>query len=150
MSEQEKWDVQQRPTGSVYYYIIGVDPGVETGFAVYCISNMKLLKVCSMSQLEAFDEVMLWKERGKIRVIVEDARLISGIAVRKVGAGSVRRSCQLWQDFLLKNGLDFSLERPKRHLTKLDADAFKRYTGWSESSNSHGRDAGMICYRRVR
>jgi hypothetical protein len=36
--------------------------------------------------------------------------------------------------------------RPKKSITKLDAETFKATTGWTERTNSHARDAAMLVW----
>ena len=62
------------------------------------------------------------------------------------GVGSVKRDATIWEDFLKDLGVKFEMVAPKRNVTKLTQETFKRYTGWSSKTNEHGRDAAMLIY----
>jgi hypothetical protein len=68
-----------------------------------------------------------------------------GAAVRE-GAGSIKRDCQIWEEFLEFMGIKYELVAPKNNKTKLDQKLFSNYTGWKERTNEHARDAAMLVY----
>lgn len=132
---------------------MGVDPGVHTGLAVWNVKtrNFELLRALKLH--EALDVVTRIHALGRLRrVVFEDARLRRwfGAAGREQlqGAGSVKRDCGVWQEFLEDSGMAYEAVSPQAKGRKLDAAAFKRLTGWTASTNEHARDAAMLVYGR--
>jgi hypothetical protein len=141
---------------------IGIDPGVNTGFAIWSTDRFKLTRCESMSIILAMEEVKLHAESARelgheLIVIVEDARKRKGkftIAdenaekygggVRE-GVGSVKRDSKIWEEFLEHHRIPYELRMPRG--TKLPDDQFKRLTGWVQRTNKHGRDAAMIVFQ---
>lgn len=136
-----------------YRYIVGIDCGVNTGFACWDRVEKKLTHVQSMKIHQAIDLLKYWVMDRKITLIrVEDPRkAVFGRNKLKdfhkaQGAGSVKRDAVIWEDFLKDNKFHFEMVRPNKATTKLKADVFKQITGWQEQTNEHSRDAGMLCY----
>mgnify|MGYP000536509049 CR=1 FL=1 len=135
-------------------YIIGIDPGVNTGYAVWSRVTKTML-VCetmpihkAMAKIEKAIE--LYDDKNMLLVKVEDARKRKwfGNAGREQlqGAGSIKRDCKIWEDFLTDLKIDFELVAPKNNKTKLDAKKFKEITKWEAQTNEHSRDAAMLVY----
>lgn len=124
--------------------IIGIDSGVNTGVGVFHIKQ-GLTDVFSAKILGTFDFLLTIKDKI-IVVIVEDARFVKYKVKRErmMGAGSVKRDAQIWEDFLIKHGINYKMVRPNKSITKIDSKKFNRLTGWAKQSNEHGRDAAMI------
>ncbi len=135
-----------------YLKIIGIDPAVNTGFAVWSPTEKKLVHVSSMPIHKGVEYFMhmLPEVKASTLVRVEDARLRrwfgSSGPERWKGAGSIMRDCKIWEDFLTEIGIDVSLVPPKNNRTKLKADAFKALTGYDAKTNEHGRDAAMLVF----
>ncbi len=132
--------------------LIGIDPGVTTGFARWDAGEERLVTVTSMSILAAMDAVYDDRDPAPL-VILEDCReqrigggKTFGDTARLQGVGSVKRDCQIWDDFLTDIGVPFIAQKPSPSLTKWKADRFKATTGWQKVTNEHGRDAGMLVY----
>lgn len=134
-----------------YRFIIGIDTGVNTGFAVWDRQERKFKEVCSTHIHRAMLSVNYRKEDG-ILVRVEDARQRKWFGnsgkEQLQGAGSVKRDAKIWEDFLKDLNVDFEMVAPKNNKTKLDAKKFKMITGWNEPTNEHSRDAAMLCFQR--
>lgn len=132
---------------SLYY--IGIDPGKNTGIAIWNSSNKSFIKLDTVLIHEAFDIVMGIK-KGNIKIIFEDARLRTwyGNATKErlQGVGSIKRDCTIWEDFLLAKSIPYSKQKPKSGMTKWDADYFKKITGWTERTSEHSRDAAILVY----
>lgn len=137
--------------------VIGIDPGVTTGFAVWSVDAMKLLRVESMGIVRAMREVAAIARAhadGQLFVIFEDARKRRRFDVadreeqgyragaRREGVGSVKRDSSIWEEFLLDIGVPFKARAPMS--TKWSAERFRRATKWEARTNEHGRDAAMI------
>lgn len=134
--------------------LIGIDAGVNTGFAR--TKNGKLIEVLSMQACRAETEIELESGRlagvgGTLEIYIEDARQrkwVTGGREKLQGVGSVKRDCQRWEEFCEYHGIDYELVAPKNNRTKTTASEFKRITGWKQRTNEHGRDAAMLIYGR--
>ena len=128
---------------------IGIDPGVNTGVAVWDSTVKKFLSIETMPILEAISKVNVYRDAV---IIIEDARQRKWFGnsgkERLQGAGSIKRDCQIWQEFLESNEITHYWVAPKNNKTKLDAMQFKQITGYVERTNVHGRDAAMLVYGR--
>ncbi|MCL2289128.1 MAG: hypothetical protein FWC34_00255 [Bacteroidetes bacterium] len=136
-----------------YEYLIGVDPGINTGIAVWDCGKNKFVKIDSQTITYCFESLLFCISEGiKIAVIIEDARQRTwfGNKGREAlqGAGSIKRDCKIWEDFLTENNIPFKMEKPKKNMTKINAEAFKKLTGYAERTNQHGRDAAMLVFGR--
>lgn len=134
---------------SKYDLIIGIDPGVRTGIAIWSRRTKQYTQITTLPHHYATQLVASIKDL-KIFIRFEDARLRkwfgkSGPEVQQ-GAGSVKRDSQLWQEWCEMNNIPFEAVAPKDNRTKLDAATFKTWTGWKASTNEHGRDAAMLVY----
>lgn len=131
--------------------IIGIDPGVNTGFAVK--SDERLIRVTSMKAVAAETALinMHAADPGLV-VYVEDARKRTWFAnagrEKLQGAGSVKRDCQRWQEFLVFHQIKFVLIHPANNKTKLTDEQFKKITKWGGRTNEHARDAAMLIWGR--
>ena len=140
-----------------YRYFVGIDCGVNTGYAVWDKKLKELLQVKSCMIHDALSAVSILNvgTEGSVFVRVEDARLRKWIPAgrnekeergRREGAGSVKRDSQIWEHFLKASNIDHEMVAPKNNSTKLKSDYFKKLTGWNEMTNEHGRDAAMLVY----
>lgn len=137
---------------------VGVDTGVNTGFSEWDSKKQCLLSVCSLPIHKAMDRV---KELHQVHqknliVRVEDPRQRTWFGTERMtreeerkklqGVGSVKRDATIWEDFLTDLGVKFEMVAPRRNVTKLTQETFKRYTGWGSKTNEHGRDAAMLVF----
>jgi hypothetical protein len=138
-----------------YKLLIGIDPGVHTGLAIYDRTKKKLLEVITTGIIQAqitvrHNRFMEQINLANILVRMEDARLRTwfGDAGREVlmGAGSIKRDCSMWEEFLKYHSIPYEFVAPKNNKTKTDAKLFNQITGWSQKTNEHGRDAAMLVF----
>lgn len=136
-----------------HQYFIGIDTGVNTGFAVWNKVTKQLTRVECLPIHQAMVMVSLIvnpMERGIALVRVEDARQrkVFGETGREKlqGAGSIKRDAKIWEDFLKDLNVDFEMVAPKNNKTKLNAGVFEKMTGWTKLTNEHSRDAAMLVY----
>jgi predicted RNase H-like nuclease (RuvC/YqgF family) len=136
-----------------YDYIIGIDPGVNTGIAIWQPKKKWLSVVdCSIAVLaENRIYTFAFCSEEKTLVRFEDARLRTWFGKEKgrdqlQGAGSIKRDCQRWEEFLTHYEIPFEEVAPRNNRTKMSADEFKRLTGWEGKTNEHGRDAAMLVF----
>lgn len=140
---------QENGKRAAYDFIIGIDPGVNTGIAVWNNSKKQLTDVGSVMIHEAMEMVIGYNTgcfKGLVRF--EDAmqRKWFGKAGREQlqGAGSIKRDCRIWNDFLRYHHIPFEAVPPKNNKTKLSSANFNKITGWTGRTNEHGRDAAML------
>lgn len=141
---------------------IGIDTGVNTGFAVWDNRKRALLQVASLSIHDAMKRVRAYVdaykagEGDKVVVRVEDPRQRTWFGTERMsreeerkrlqGVGSVKRDASIWDDFLKDLGVEYEMVAPKLNVTKLTAERFKSITGWQGRTNEHGRDAAGLIY----
>lgn len=136
-----------------YNFGVGIDAGVNTGFSIYDFDNKKLVEVSSVTITEAFYLLQkMLNEEKSFFVRVEDARKRKWFANKGKealqGAGSIKRDCQIWEEFLTFYKIPFELIAPKDNTTKLKSEFFNKITGWDKKSNEHARDAAMLVFQR--
>ena len=136
--------------------LIGIDPGKNTGVAIYRSGALHQLRTLSPDMIEA----LLVRVRPDL-VVYEDSRKQSHVFSRGVSAratlkiarnvGEVDMLCRQIEDMCRRHGLDSLGVSPLRKGAKVDAERFAVVTGWTERSNQHERDAAMVAhpYRRA-
>jgi len=132
-------------------YVVGIDPGINTGLALYDKQGKKLTAVMTVQVHQAFELVKRMNQDGiKLFVRVEDARKRKRYGpnsnAKIQGAGAIKIQCRQWEMFLQQEGISFDLVAPAQIKTKVDAKKFKIITGWAGRTNNHGRDAAMLVY----
>ena len=138
---------------------VGIDPGVHTGMAVWDTKERALRFVATLSILEAMSFVKSFRETisPDCEIFIEDARLrkwlpkeksISEYRGKMMGAGSVKRDCEIWEEFAERIGVKIHKLPPRPGATKWDADYFKRVTGWQGRTSNHARDAAVLVFNR--
>lgn len=133
--------------------VIGIDPGVTTGLAAWNIKDQSLIAVASMPIHKAMRSLAPDDTRFLdpiALVLVEDARQRKwfGKSGKEVwqGAGSIKRDCTIWEDFLSDYRIPYVMTPPRAAKTKVNSVDFKRITGWEHKTNEHSRDAAMLVY----
>lgn len=136
--------------------IVGLDPGINTGWAMFRDGELITLK--TINPWEIVEEI---SECFPGRVIFEDSRLQSHTwtraATRAAAAkmarnvGQVDAWCSLIVGICGRLGIPAHGISPKAKGKKLNAEQFKNATGWTGASNEHTRDAAMVAwpYRRA-
>lgn len=127
---------------------IGIDTGVNTGFATFN-TQTKELKCCTLKIHQAMNEVQTLHNKSKVFVRVEDPRQrkwIQGGREKLQGVGSVKRDAKIWEDFLQDKKIPFEMVAPKNNTTKLNTKDFQRFTGYTERTSEHARDASMLVF----
>lgn len=131
-------------------FIIGIDTGTSTGFAVWSMKEKKLTEVLTLKIHQAMELVLDYKKNSRILVRFEDARQRKWYGERSnfklQGAGSVKRDCNIWSDFLIDHCIEHQAVNPAANRTKLKADQFKVLTGHTGKTSSHARDASMLVF----
>ena len=129
--------------------VVGIDPGVKTGFAVWNIENQEFMHLKTLSIIQAIHELKPFIYCLR-EIRVEDARLRTwfGKSGREKlqGVGSVKRDCAIWQEFCEYHKIPFLAIKPESGSTKWTSEYFKRVTGWTGRTSVHARDAGVLVY----
>lgn len=132
---------------------IGIDPGTHTGIAVWSHKEQRFFMLGTKTMYEATEDIInLVNKHGRDNIFVrfEDARKRNwfGKAGREQlqGAGSIKRDCSLWEEFLTAKNIPFATVAPKANSTKMKPEAFAKYTGWTKRTSEHARDAAMLVF----
>jgi hypothetical protein len=137
---------------------VGIDTGVHTGFSIWDTKQKAFLEISTLPIHKAMLKVKeLFDEHGSgLKIRVEDPRLRTWFKSNKMtrdeerkilqGVGSVKRDASIWEDFLKDLGVQYEMTHPKNSITKMNADEFKRLTGYSGKTNEHSRDAGFLVF----
>ena len=137
-------------------YLIGIDTGVNTGYAVAEDKGNggELFEVRSLTITQAMSrtlEFVVHYGKENVCLFIEDARQrtwFTGGREKAQGVGSVKRDAQIWEDWCTEQGIHFKMIHPAANATKMKAPEFKRMTGWTGRTNEHARDAAMLVFRR--
>jgi hypothetical protein len=141
-------------------FIVGIDPGVDTGVAIWD----RVLKNFLLIRTTGAYKAMLMLRTGELLGVpvhqvffrVEDARLRRWIPReatesaergRREGAGSVKRDCSMWQEFLEEHQYPHEFVAPKNNKTKWKEAPFMAATGWTKRTSEHARDAAMLVFK---
>lgn len=132
--------------------IVGLDPGVKTGFAIWSRAEQRLTAIETLGITQAMTRIRAMADDETLHSVrFEDARLRKWFGTRGwealQGAGSVKRDCSIWEEFLQGLvGVPFLPVSPQAKGAKLDARAFAKLTGWRGRTSEHGRDAAMLVW----
>jgi hypothetical protein len=134
--------------------VIGIDPGVSTGVAYFEDGKLRRLDTIAPWDIPT----MLRGRAGEpLRVVFEDSRLQSHTwtkAASRAAAAKMARNVgeiDAWCKLIL--GTCDWLQIPAHGISpagkgaKVDAAAFGRITGWTDTSNQHERDAAMVAWQ---
>lgn len=131
--------------------LVGIDPGVATGFAVTIDGSLHTVTTLTIltAMAQIFDSI---GRRENVHVYWEDARLRTWFGSKGrealMGAGSIKRDCSIWKEFFALHKLANTPVAPRHNNTKLKAPEFQCITGWAGKTNEHGRDAAMLIFGR--
>jgi hypothetical protein len=131
---------------------IGIDPGTNTGLALWDAEEKRFREIQSCGIIEAMELVLHY---GSVccmgfMIRVEDARKRKKFDAKDwnpkkyQGVGSVKRDCAVWEEFLRRHELPYEMRHP--WATKIDAATFKKLTKWPHRTNEHMRDAAMSVF----
>lgn len=131
---------------------IGIDPGTETGFAVWNSNEQRFVELGTLKIHQAIQSVVMYHEMSNhnCKVIFEDARQRKWYGQRSdaklQGAGSVKRDSSIWEDFLKDWGIPYWAKPPVKGATKMSNQRFKALTGWKGRTSNHARDAALLVW----
>jgi hypothetical protein len=137
-------------------YFLGIDPGVNTGLALWDSNAKAFTDIQTVKIHTALDYVKNLSEllKENLLVIVEDARKRKhdrGLTdEKKQGAGSIKRDCKIWEDFLTEKMVRFRLTAPNGRLNSLaESSKLKIWTAntrWEKRTSEHARCAAMLVW----
>lgn len=135
--------------------VIGIDPGTKTGYAEWDADKKQFRKIESYTILKAIDEVKWLHDIGELsHVVWEDARLRTWFSTKGrealQGAGSIKRDCTIWTEFLTSESIPNRAIKPAAGATKWKSEQFKKITGWDGRTNEHSRDAAILVFNANR
>ena len=134
--------------------VIGIDPGLNTGVAIY--KDGKLTELLTIEPIGLPDVLNSIFDEPTF-IAFEDSRLQShiwipsqskGVAAniaRKVGM--VDAWCYMIERLCESYDIAYMRISPKAKGEKLNAEDFKRITGWTGKSNQHERDGAMVAWQ---
>lgn len=136
-------------------YVIGIDPGVSTGYAVWDREEKTLTNVTTLEFWGAFERAQLLKP-GYVEIIIEDptgnlptfAKAGDGTARKREkisqNVGSNKREAQLLIEGLRRRGYTVRTVTPTKK--KWDVETFRRLTGYAGQTSQHSRDAARLVW----
>lgn len=142
MKEQKQYDLA-----------IGIDPGTNTGIAIWDIREKKFVDIKTMMIHQAWMLLLSLLDENDVFVRIEDPtkRTWFGhedkFGEKKMGAGSIRRDFSIWKDIFTDHKIDFEVLHPKNIVTKTTAEYFKGLTKWEGRTSNHARDAAMMVFQ---
>lgn len=149
--------VRTKKSGARFW--IGIDPGTNTGFAVWDSMRSCYTIMHTSGIVEAMENVLLLtaaysSSSETYHIVVEDTRKLrlpknlqsNG---RERGMGSVNRDMSIWEEFLQRHNKPHTMAglSPKE-FRKCDAEWFKNKTGWEGRTSEHARAAAGLVYGR--
>ena len=138
--------------------VVGIDPGCNTGLAVWDTSHRQFLDIRCSGIVEAMRYLQEFQADRQIGLVVfEDARKrkwipreknLSEFRGRAMGAGSVKRDSSIWEEWCNTFAIPFIAVPPRQGMTKYSDEYFRGLTGYDRRTNEHGRDAAMLVFER--
>lgn len=131
--------------------LIGIDPGTTTGVAIKrYFQGQPYMELMSGTITQMMEVVKEYNDKAdSCIVMLEDARKRQWFGInggsKLQGAGSIKRDCAIWEDWLNEQSIIHTLIHPKDVVTKMDGEQFTLLTG-IKKSNQHQRDACMIVW----
>lgn len=132
--------------------VIGIDPGINTGWATYI--DGKLMGLQTIQPIDIYGQIVTSEAE---LFVFEDSRLQSAVWVpskNKAVANNIARKigqvdalCSIIQDTCERYDIKYMRVSPKAKGGKMNAEDFNLLTGWSVRSNQHERDAAMVAWQ---
>ena len=136
-----------------FRYAIGIDPGMNNGFAIYDRQLAEITHCNSMPLHVLLDTLKLW-QKNEIEVFIENPNTWVGFKGKKgndarlQGAGAVKQTYRHIVEFLEEYAIPYTPTKLQGNLKKVSKDYFAKVTGYKDRTNEHARDAAMIVFKR--
>lgn len=135
-------------------WVIGIDPGTNTGVAVWDTAAKEFVRLELMTFWSAYDLITGEYNPDDVLLVIEDARL-NKVTFRKKGegfyqdrlsrnVGNIQKECGLLIAGFER--LHYEIQTIKPTAQKWDAATFTRYTGIKKGHNEHIRDAARLVW----
>lgn len=115
--------------------------------------RVRRLKQVIADRLDPWERniIILYADCGSLRELgkrkwIPREKSLSQFKGRAMGAGSVRRDCDIWEEYCTARRIPFEAVAPRPGATKWDADYFARVTGWTGRTSNHARDAALLVF----
>ena len=146
-----------------HQYFIGIDPGMETGLAIWNSTLQKFRSIQSVNFWQAIWILEEWDTRLKVEeieltLVIEDPNLTThvwdrygalGRSATKIAqnVGACKREASLILAWCEIKGIKTIAVNPSdRRDTKMKAEAFRNLTKCNIQTNEHGRDAALLVF----
>jgi hypothetical protein len=144
-----------------YQISIGIDPGVQNGFAVWDSLKKDFIKILTLKFHPLLKQLDFYQatQEGRFQIVLEATYLnkpvwhgaqnkaIAGSIAQRVGSN--QRTAQLIKEYCEEYDLPLVEVKPgKNSYTKLSQKKFEQLTGCRIKTSEHGRDAAMLVYGR--
>lgn len=134
--------------------LIGIDPGIVSGFAIYETNQKALTEVTSVKLFKLF-ELLKWQHYNEeVAVYIEDphtwkpfGKMVHNASVLQ-GAGAVKQTFNHIVELMDHLKIPYFKTKLQGSMKKTKADYFNKITGWEGKTNEHGRDAAMLVFGR--
>jgi hypothetical protein len=139
--------------GKSIRYAIGIDPGMNNGFAIYDRQLAQITHCTCLPLHVLFDTLKSWQKNG-IEVFIENPNTWISFGSKKKsdarlqGAGAVKQTYRHIVEFLDDYEIAYTPTKLQGNLKKVSRDYFAKITGYTDKTNEHGRDAAMIVFKR--
>lgn len=131
--------------------VVGIDPGANTGFAVYIGGEL-----ISLSTIDPVHIAEAIRNTRPDRVIFEDSRLTSFVFTTTLSRPTALKMARnvgqvdAWSRLITSVCELLSIPclgiSPKQKGKKLNSKEFSTLTGWTKKSNEHERDSAMVAW----
>jgi len=140
---------------------VGIDPGLQTGFAVSLKGKIEEVKTVDFWGVMDEIRALIGRNPGlDLRIVIERPDLNKPLFFRagtnertkiKIAqdVGANKRDARLLIQWAEREGLDMIQVRPSGStFTKLNAEQFRKISGYAGRTSEHGRDAAMLILGR--
>lgn len=129
--------------------IIGIDPGKQTGMAIYDKALKKLTDVWTTNFWECYEYLESAQgDTSIIKIVIEVPRTKTnwhkkGCDITSANVGGIYMQAHLLAEGIKRLGFTVVTQHPQG---KVDSNYIKQLTGWTKRTNPHQRDAIMLCW----
>lgn len=138
-------------------FLIGIDPGINNGIAIYSKKTRKLESVGTLPLFQIFQAFLdpkIFLIKSHIAVYIENPNTwlpfkgTKSDNSRLQGAGAVKQTYKHITEFLDFHKIPYTPVKLQGGLKKTKSDTFKNITGYLKPTNEHGRDAAFLVWNR--